>query len=222
MIIYVLILLVTYFLWSLQRTHNKRYTQYGLKGPFALPLVGNFPNIRFRTMFEWDYMNFKKYGHTYYDYLFSINGCLNTSDPELAKHVLIKAFPIFSNRISVPYLPVYARKTLIFLEDDWKRVRAQTSPVFTSQRLKVIYGNFDYPIENCMKNIDQLIDSKQNDNVEVKKLMRSFTLDVIAHVVFSLKTNTYRDDEFSNKVTKLFSVRLPFFCPIVCIANFCQ
>lgn len=56
-----------------------------------------------------------------------------------------------------------------------------------------------------MTKIGQIIDLKQNDNVETKKLMRSFSLDIIAKVVFSLKTNTYKDDDFLTKAGTLFN-----------------
>lgn len=95
------------------------------------------------------------------------------------------------------------------MHSDWKRVRSQLSPVFTSNRLKLMFTNFDYPINNCLKNIDELIDAKKNENVEVKKLMRSFALDIIGNVVFSLKTNAYKDDDFSIRVTGLFAQNLP-------------
>ena len=64
----------------------------------------------------------------------------------------------------------------------------QITPVFTSGRLKQMYTNFDYPINNCVNNIQALIDNGTGGNVECKKLMRSFSLDIIANVVFSLKT----------------------------------
>lgn len=81
------------------------------------------------------------------------------------------------------------------------------------------YNNFEYPIGTCLKNIDQLIETGQNENVETKHLMRSFSLDIIANVVYSLKSNSYNEnDEFSKRVTELFSVRianiaLSFFLP---------
>ena len=37
--------------------------------------------------------------------------------------------------------------------------------------------------------------------------MKSFSLDIIANVLFSLKTNTYKDDDFSKKVSNLFSFK---------------
>ena len=53
-----------------------------------------------------------------------------------------------------------------------------------------MYENrFDLPIDTCIRNIDEIIDVGRGGNVEVRKLMRGFSLDIIASVVFSLKTN---------------------------------
>lgn len=109
----------------------------------------------------------------------------------MAKQILIKDFYNFQYRNIAKYLPKYARKSLIFRSDDWKRVRTILSPIFTSSRLKLMFNNFEYPINNCLKNIDELIDCKENQNVEIKNLMRGFSLDMIGNVVFSLKTNAY-------------------------------
>lgn len=95
------------------------------------------------------------------------------------------------------------------MHEDWKRVRALITPVFTSGRLKLMYNNFDYPITNCVNNIQELIDAQKGGNIECKKIMRSFSLDIIANVVFSLKTHCYKDDDFSQRVVSLFSPRIP-------------
>lgn len=52
-----------------------------------------------------------------------------------------------------------------------------------------MYENFDYPLSNCTRNIEEIIEAGKGDNVEVRKLMRSFSLDIIAKVVFSLKSD---------------------------------
>lgn len=72
-----------------------------------------------------------------------------------------------------------------------------------------MYENFDYPIDNCCNNIQELINAGQGGNIECKKLMRSFSLDIIANVVFSIKSNCYKDDDFSQRVVSLFSPRIP-------------
>ena len=87
-----------------------------------------------RPLFEYEREMFKKYGPTWVDYMIAPNGCITTSDPSLVKRILIKDFTHFQYRVVPGYLPKYARKSLNFMQADWKRVRAQITPVFTSSR----------------------------------------------------------------------------------------
>lgn len=87
-----------------------------------------------RPFFDYEQEMFKKYGHTWVDYLIAPKGCITTSDPQLAKRILVKDFTHFQYRVVPGYLPKYARKSLNFMQADWKRLRSQIAPVFTSSR----------------------------------------------------------------------------------------
>ena len=52
-----------------------------------------------------------------------------------------------------------------------------------------MYENFDHPLNNVSRNIDKIIDARKNADVDVRKLMRAFSLDIIANVVFSIKSD---------------------------------
>lgn len=52
-----------------------------------------------------------------------------------------------------------------------------------------MYENFDYPLANCTRNIDKIIETQKGADVDVRKLMRAFSLDIIANVVFSIKSD---------------------------------
>lgn len=94
----------------------------------------NLLSIFRRPFYEYERENFKKYGLNWVDYMFAKNGCIVTCDPQLAKRILVKDFAHFRDRIQPGILPKYARKALNFLQEDWKRVRTQITPVFTSHR----------------------------------------------------------------------------------------
>ena len=87
-----------------------------------------------RPFFEYEREMRLKYGTTWVDYLLTPNGIINTCDPQLAKRILVKDFAHFQYRVVPGYLPKYARKSLNFMQADWKRVRTQITPVFTSSR----------------------------------------------------------------------------------------
>jgi len=208
------VLPLLYYCWNRWRLYQKYYSQ-GLDGPRPWPFVGNALEITSRPFKEYEAENFRKYGDTYVDFILNNEGVIITSKPEYVKRILIKEFHIFCHRMLPPYVHKYARKSVIFVNEDWKRIRTQVTPVFTSGRLKQMFKNFRVPIETTLNNIDELIDSKKaQEGVDVKKLMKSFALDIIGNVVFSLKTNSFKDDDFAQKVMDLFKVRR-FVIPIL-------
>lgn len=73
----------------------------------------------------------------------------------------------------------FAKKAVIFLNEDWKRVRTQVTPVFASGRLKTMFKNFHVPVQTCSDNIEELISQNKGDTVDVKKLMKAFALDMM-------------------------------------------
>ena len=96
-----------------------------------------------RPFYEYERATRKKYGSNWVDYLLAPNGCITTCDPQIAKRILVKDFAQFRYRVVPGYLPKYARKALNFTQADWKRIRAQITPVFTSARLRLMYSNFE-------------------------------------------------------------------------------
>ena len=53
-----------------------------------------------------------------------------------------------------------------------------------------MFKNFSAPIQTTLNNIDEIIDGGKGDNVDTKKLMKSFALDIIGTrlpVLYSLQ-----------------------------------
>ena len=78
----------------------------------------------------------RKYGKIYGTYA-GFDPTLCIADPELIKSVMIKDFNLFVNRRKVVMADDLSELNLFNIEDDhWKRVRAITSPAFTSGKLR--------------------------------------------------------------------------------------
>jgi len=215
MFIYLVILAVTLFCLNRWKMYQKYYNQ-GLNGPLVLPILGNSLHIMLRPFKSYEESNFKKYGHTYVDFVLDNKGVIVTSNTEYVKRILINDFQYFSHRLQPTYTPKYARTSVIFQDEDWKRIRTQVTPVFSSGKLKTMFKNFDGPVKTTIDNIADMIDSGDSQHVDIKKLMKAFSLDMIGHVVFSLKTNAYKEDDlFAKKVTELFKVRRFFIVPLL-------
>lgn len=70
--------------------------------------------------------------------------------------------------------------------------------------MKILYKNFQLPILTTINNVDELISQKKGDQIDAMNLMRSYALDVISNVVFSLQTNSFKDDHLQKKIAALF------------------
>ena len=88
----------------------------GIRGRWPLPVIGDVLQIMFRPVCFYDYDCFLKYGKVYYDHSILGYTMLVTSDPEMIHSVLVKDHHVFTERMSVPYLPPYLRKGIIFLD----------------------------------------------------------------------------------------------------------
>lgn len=73
-----------------------------------------------------------------------------------------------------------------------------------------MFKNFEKPIQTTLNNIEELINAKKGNEINIKKVSKSFALDIIGNVVFSLETNSFKNDDFSRKVTQLFAPKSNF------------
>ena len=73
----------------------------------------------------------------------------------------------------------------------WKALRAMTSPVFSSGKIKGTYPllkeNVDHFIKNCDKTMNE------DGYVEICKLLGCYTLEVITNCAFGIEVNCYDD-----------------------------
>nr|WPM94893.1 cytochrome p450 4726A1 [Polyphagotarsonemus latus] len=215
MFIYLIFFILGIYYFYYERKHSYLKKQCGLSGPKPFFSLGNTLDILFDTFANYEKKNFQKYGKTYVDFTLDKNGSIITSDPEHIKKVLIKDFHIFSARVPSVNNIKYVSKAVIFQNEDWKRIRTQISPVFSSGRLKAMVKKFKHPVDNVIEDLNQRIEHDQGNKVEMKKLCKSFALDVIANVVFSLETHSHKDDKFSQKTIKLLRInKKEFFIKI--------
>ena len=101
----------------------------------------------------------------------------------------------------------------------------QISPTFSSGKMKKMHKL----VELCVKSLDKKLESlaKTEKEVEMKKLMGDYTMDVIASCAFATKTDTYNDpnNQFIKYAIKIFTPQIWrslmfFFCrPLMKILN---
>lgn len=112
-------------------------------------------------------------------------------DPEIIKHVLVKDFPIFTDRHISPNVEDRLGYTNVFLmkAPGWKMIRTKLTPMFTSGRLKKLFDlmlqvadDLDHFLENLNLETGKVI--------EMKDLSANVTTDMISSTSFGLRVNS--------------------------------
>lgn len=117
---------------------------------------------------------------------------LRIAEPELIKQVLVKDFPKYIDRLNQRANQLTWDYTLFAAQGDmWKRLRALSSPTFSSGKMKKMYSL----VQECT---DLLVDAiekiaLQSSEIDLKKAFGNLTMDVICSCAFATKTNTHTD-----------------------------
>lgn len=110
--------------------------------------------------------------------------------PEFAKNILVRDFNHFADR------GVYSNErddplsaNLFFLEGQkWKRLRAKISPVFTTGKLKLMFGTIADVGEKFVSHLKP--HAMAGDDIEIYDLLARFTTDVISSCAFGFESNS--------------------------------
>lgn len=219
MLVEVILILLTLFL-GVYFYITKHYGYYKAKGLAEAP--GSFP---FGSEHMWQLMtrkipatgSFQKIIEKFPDdKLFGVYNfgqrSIVVKDLELAKMILIKDADHFMDRPAIDMEGAVKEADKIFANfltnlkgEEWKKMRALVSPVFTSGKLKQMAPH----IEKCADNMEELfgaaVDSK--DILDAKDVFGKFTLDAIATSGFGIESNSYKDPDSVFRKTALRMVR---------------
>ncbi|CAG2165916.1 unnamed protein product [Oppiella nova] len=185
------------------------WTDRHICGPKPIPIFGNALSSALTPQPFVELQWYKKYGKLFGKFNMG-KPCLTVADPELIKQILVKDFHSFRNRPIRPTSHILNAKSMFRAWDDvWKRVRAIASPTFTSAKLRGMYGLISHCCEAFLNTLDKDVSNGMNE-VELKRLMSAYTMDVIASCAFATKTNTYADpnNPFTTKANNLFTASI--------------
>lgn len=125
----------------------------------------------------------------------SIQPALLVRDPQIIKDIFIKDFQSFNHRgfSFDPKVDPMADNILIQKDDAWKNMRTQTSPAFTSGKLK---GMFD-TIVDCGKSLENYMSTFSNTDksVEMREVFARFATNVIVSVAFGIDIDCIESPE---------------------------
>lgn len=139
----------------------------------------------------------KKYGKLFGVYS-GYDPQLVIMDNQLIKNVMIKDFHCFVNRQHINVLHEMLSNNLVMAENEqWRRMRAITSPSFTSGKLRGMVSMMEKCIDKLVDYLDEMI-QKQNGVINVRKVTTGFTMDVIASTSFATETIDYDEKNSGN------------------------
>lgn len=195
-----------------QNTFNY-WKNRGVPYETPLPFVGNLRGIgskyHFRDINQRFYEKFKGKTPVAGMYMFFKRVAFIT-DLDLIKQVLIKDFKSFQDRgvfNNVRDEPLTGH--LFALEgEEWRSMRHKLTPVFTSGKMKHMFGVVVEVGHQLEKAMDSAVKAAVVDggDVEIKELCARYTTDVIGTCAFGLECNSLVDPnaEFRNKGKMLF------------------
>ncbi|RZC37303.1 p450 domain containing protein, partial [Asbolus verrucosus] len=142
-------------------------------------------------------------------------------DPELIKDVTIKLFRNFhDNDIDVDKKadPLIGRNPFFLKGEEWKMVRAQLTPGFTSGKMKWLYAHLEETSLQLVKFIENQRGTMNGDGYEAKELCSRFTLNNVASCAFGIEGKCFEEEnsEFRQIAKKFLSpgtwATILFFC----------
>ncbi|XP_053373575.1 cytochrome P450 3A2-like isoform X2 [Mercenaria mercenaria] len=131
---------------------------------------------------------------------------ISVADIGLMKKIFVKEHVHFQNRFTIDsFDPWPMNKTLLSLKDEqWKRVRNIITPTFSAGKLKKMTKEINYCAELLTSGLIEK--AKSGEEVDSRKHLGCYTMDVIASTAFGIRTDAYNnpDDSFVSLAQKVF------------------
>ncbi|XP_060083510.1 cytochrome P450 3A24-like isoform X2 [Ylistrum balloti] len=181
-------LLVTYTVY-MSWDHNT-FKKMGIQGPKPEPIFGNMRMFMKDGLVKAEQDMYRKYGKVFGMYETYIP-VLYIADPVLLKDILVKDFKNFVNRRNTfaKFTSPALRKMLTQIEDDhWRFVRNIITPTFSGKKLRLMTPLINRAADTFMENIEKKI--KEDEDIDMKKFIGGFTMDVIATTAFGLDVDS--------------------------------
>ncbi|KAH8410873.1 hypothetical protein KR222_005602, partial [Zaprionus bogoriensis] len=208
--------LLSVLLTLIYNFYQKTYSYWKNRGvPYErpLPFYGNIKGIgskyHYRDLHQRFYDRFKGKAPFVGMYMF-FKPVAFILDLDLVKQVLIKDFKSFPDRglfNNVRDDPLSGHLALLEGEE-WRSMRHKLTPVFTSGKMKHMFGVVVKVGRHLEKTMDAAVDAaaKDSSDIEIKDLCARFTTDVIGTCAFGLECNSLENpkEEFRTMGKMIF------------------
>ena len=191
------------------------WSSRGIKGPTPWPLLGTNIYYLFYNKIDIENTWHKKHGKTFGLYEGS-EPVLRTVDNEIIKQVFIKDFSSFVDRDTRFIFGDNIKRWIFFSKGDhWSNQRVLLTPMFTSARMRNMFGAMLDRVNRFKREIASRLDCGSSNSsatldksVFSKDELMALALSIIARAFFGLNLDTYKDKTS------------PFFKKAFAISNF--
>ncbi|XP_055612266.1 probable cytochrome P450 28a5 [Uranotaenia lowii] len=169
-------------------------------GPDPLPFLGNFPAFILRNHplvedFDKIYREYKSKFNFVGVFSQRAPRILITS-PELGRDILSKHFKHFhdnefGNITDKESDPLFGRNPFFLEGEEWKQMRAEITPAFTSSRMKALYSL----VEDVAARMTTYVKKNRGTTLETKELAAKFTTDVVSNCIFAADAQSFTNDK---------------------------
>ncbi|XP_031630672.1 probable cytochrome P450 9f2 [Contarinia nasturtii] len=175
------------------KQRNLKYLNPKLLGNTIGLFLNKYTAAEFSQMIYESFPNDKVYG--FFDFR---NPQYVVRDPELIKHIGVKSFDHFEDRIGFADADIdklWGNSVLFMKGEKWRHMRATLSPAFTGSKMRQMFELVAEYSDSVVEHFLNLSKNKQKINVEMKEFFSRYTNDVIATCAFGLRINTFADPE---------------------------
>lgn len=188
-ILITLLLTLMVFIRLLYREHYRYWTKRGFVSDVACfpfdSFSGTGTTLSNAVQFDKLYRRFK--GHPVAGLFFLSSPAMGIYDPELIQSVLVKDFAYFHDRF------MYHNETsdplsahLVAIEGSkWKERRSKLAPVFTSSKMKMMFGILASIGDTFVSAVDKDLNASDH-NIDVYDWTARYTSDVIGNIAFGI------------------------------------
>ncbi|XP_050668029.1 cytochrome P450 6B5-like isoform X1 [Leptidea sinapis] len=193
LIITVIILSLIYYLTISKFNYWK---QKQVLYPKPIPLFGNFKDYLLlrKCIFEVADDIYQKYpNEPYVGVFYGTEPTLIVKDPDYIKLILTKDFYYFNSRENSGYhdKEVALRNLFFTSGDEWKIVRQNLTPVFSSSKMKKMFHLIGICNGEFEKTLDKIANSTDTD---LRTLIAGYTIDCISSCMFGVNSEAMNNE----------------------------
>ncbi|XP_037032229.1 cytochrome P450 9e2-like [Bradysia coprophila] len=195
-----IVLVLLYLLYKWSTASHDYFRKRGIQFEEPLPLAGNLLNMvlgreSIVDITKRSYYNFE--GSKIFGFFNFNQKVYILTDPEIIKRITIQDFDHFVNHDAMlSNLDRLFGKTLFGMQgQQWKDMRATLSPMFTSSKLKSIFGLLSNHAQDFVQHFEVKAGSDGKNDIDVLEIFARFTADGIATAVLGFEGDCVKNEK---------------------------